>query len=261
MDSNNQIPGRSKPRVTARTGSELCVFCLSRKAKEGEHVFPKSWYPTTTPSTVQRLTVPVCRVCADEFEKAERAFALPLLMGLDGGHPDMAGVADRLRRSWQCENAANAKDAKHRADRLRRMWREVQFVVPPADDLEPNRPKVRVRTLAGLHITASPAFPLERKAEMRIADKFVRGFHYRDFGRPLPATSKVEFCWAKALSPALCAELQESPMNESLAPGLRYWRFVTDPGWSLWLFRLWGQCDFCGIARPESRSGEDGPRT
>jgi len=238
-----------------------CVFCQSRAATEDEHVFPKSWYPTTTPLTVQRLTVPVCGICADDFEKAERAFALPIIMGLDSDHPDMAGVAHGFGRSWQFESAANAKDAKHRADRLRRMWREVQFVVPPGDDPEPNRPKVCARTLAGLHVTASPAFPLERKAEMRIAEKFVRGFYYRDFGTPLPATTEVRFFWGNVLDPASRAELYKLRLNESLAPGLRY-RVATDRGRSLWLFLLWGQCEFGAVAgAPESSSDEDRSRT
>src|SRR4051812_38706332 len=48
-----------------------CAYCGSAPAVDDEHVFPRSWYPDTTPSTVKRVTVPACRSCNVRFKAIE----------------------------------------------------------------------------------------------------------------------------------------------------------------------------------------------
>src|SRR5262245_48232604 len=114
---------------------ETCVFCLERPATEVEHVLPKSWYPSTTPGTVQRLTVPVCRPCNVDFARAEHAFKIPVLMGLDPGHPEVAGVAEAFSRSWQPKKATTAKEARYRERQLQSISRKIKYVMRPPHDL------------------------------------------------------------------------------------------------------------------------------
>src|SRR5882757_1903236 len=48
-----------------------CVHCLRLKVSEDDHVFAFSWYPDTTPTTVQRWTAPSCPRCNRTFGELE----------------------------------------------------------------------------------------------------------------------------------------------------------------------------------------------
>lgn len=240
----------------ARGSQGDCIFCLSRPAREAEHVFPKSWYPSTTPPTVQRLTVPVCEICADEFEAAERAFKEPILMGLDPTHPDVAGVFDHLRRSWQFDKAPSLKESVRRAATLRRLSRQVKYLVDSPNASSPWRLRVPTRTPAGLHVMASPALHLERPVAKKICEKFVRGLHFRDVGTPLPADTPILFQWGKDFDPPTRASFNQLQLNNSLAPGLRY-RVLREGDSSFWFFHLWGQVEFAAfVGRPPPELSE-----
>ncbi|HYO65153.1 MAG TPA: hypothetical protein VEU33_03640 [Archangium sp.] len=218
-------------------------------------MMPKSWYPSTTPPTVQRVTVPVCESCADEFEKAERAFAHPLLMAIDADHLDAVGVAQKYQRSWQFDKASKPSDARHRAGRLRKIEREMKFVLTPTDGRV--YPRFVGRTAGGLYVSASPAFNLDPAARKRIAEKFVRGFHFAECDEPLPLAAEIGFFWGNDLPADVRAELAKLPINERLAPGLRHraWRDGTQ---AVWLFLLWGQIEFGALVRMPENHSTDG---
>jgi hypothetical protein len=228
------------------------VFCITRPAEEGEHVMPKSWYPSTTPQTVQRVVVPVCGVCADEFEKAERAFRDPLLMASEPDHPDVVGVAQAYQRSWQFDQASTARDARHRAGRLRKMATEIKFVATPKDG--GNYPQFVARIDDGRYVSVSPAFEIAPAARKRIAEKFVRGFHFGECGEPLPLATEILFFWGKDLPTDVRAEFAKIPINERLAPGLRY-RVWREGVHAVWLFLLWGQFEFGALVRMPAKIG------
>jgi hypothetical protein len=222
------------------------VFCLARPAKEGEHVLPKSWYPSTTPETVQRVIVPVCTVCADEFEKAERAFAHPLLMAIEPTSPEVVGVSQAFQRSWQFDRAPTDREARHRAGRLRKLAREMKFVPTPTDGRV--YPQVPGRTPDGKEISVSPAFEIPGSVRQRIAEKFARGFHFAECREPLPLAADITFFWGGQLHAVLQAGLAKMPINDRLAPGL-YYRVMRDGEWALWSFLLWGHFHFGAIVR------------
>src|ERR1035437_6096748 len=49
-----------------------CVHCLRFTDDiTRDHVFPDSWYPESTPATVQRWTVPCCQPCNKELGVVE----------------------------------------------------------------------------------------------------------------------------------------------------------------------------------------------
>jgi hypothetical protein len=58
-----------------------CVHCGNELADETrDHVFPASWYPSTTPPEVQRWTVPSCTKCNGGLGKMERELFIRLAM-------------------------------------------------------------------------------------------------------------------------------------------------------------------------------------
>src|SRR2546422_8593980 len=107
-----------------------CVYCGKVEGIEAEHVFPRSWYPDTTPPEVQRLTVPACHACNTRFKKIEESVGHDLIMATNLDLPEAAGVYDRISRGWRLDRAKNEQDRSHRAGRLQKILRGVKWMPP-----------------------------------------------------------------------------------------------------------------------------------
>jgi len=58
----------------------FCIHCVRpTEAPEKDHVFPDSWCPDTTPSTVQRWTAPSCAECNRKFGQMEQDLLVRLV--------------------------------------------------------------------------------------------------------------------------------------------------------------------------------------
>ena len=103
---------------TAAPKKPGCIYCQSAPAEEFDHTFPQSWEPDGTNPDVQRVTVPSCKACGAKLKKAEEQAALMWMMarGFDRDHPAVAGVYERVRKTW---NAAEAKTSRERKHRIR----------------------------------------------------------------------------------------------------------------------------------------------
>ena len=228
--------------------NDLCIYCRTATATEDEHVFPDSWYPDTTPANVTRLKVPSCGRCNDEWEKVERALGQELVMSVTRGTPGVAGVAERLTRSWQPQRAKNEKDRRHRTARLLKVERTMTWAPPT-----PGKPQVIVRTQAGLYFRASPARRLDPSLRRRIAEKFIRGLHYAETGAPLgDVTVHAEMLINKPVPTewrGVEVILGSVAPNDSLGPGFSYKSFHGADG-SLWAFVIWGQILIISVAVP-----------
>src|SRR6266851_4649627 len=88
-----------KNDATYRT-LDRCVHCL-RVSEEltRDHAFPNSWYPDTTPKSVQRWTAPSCLRCNNELGRFEEDLLLRVVLCIDPRMPAVAGVAARALRS------------------------------------------------------------------------------------------------------------------------------------------------------------------
>lgn len=229
-----------------RLSSEICIYCRSASATEEEHVFPDSWYPDTTPPSLARLKVPSCGRCNDEWEKVERRLGLELAMAVTPGTPEVAGVVERLNRSWQPAQAKRDKDREHRTARLQSVARAMKWAPPT-----PGKPQVTVRTPAGLLLRASPARLIDAPLRRLMAEKLIRGLHYAETRTPL---GDVTVHAKMLINEPVPLELQgvESilgsiPPNDSLGPGFSYKRFHAEST-SLWAFMIWGQVLIISLA-------------
>jgi hypothetical protein len=48
-----------------------CVHCLKEAGDTMDHVFPKSWYPDSTPENMPKPKVPSCKKCNNDLGKIE----------------------------------------------------------------------------------------------------------------------------------------------------------------------------------------------
>ena len=91
---------RTHPSATLNAeANALCIHCVKSEGSTDDHIFPSSWYPTSTPSTVQRLTAPCCPDCNGEFGKLEKDLLIRLVLALDTSSDAARGLDERVFRS------------------------------------------------------------------------------------------------------------------------------------------------------------------
>jgi hypothetical protein len=88
----------SKPRRPKSDGR--CIHCRRLLvARTKDHVFPDSWYPGSTPKTVQRWTVPSCRRCNGELGLTEKEVFVRLALCVNPQKLGAAGISKTAIRS------------------------------------------------------------------------------------------------------------------------------------------------------------------
>src|SRR5690349_12578628 len=77
-----------------------CVHCLRIVDEiELDHVFPNSWYPDSTPGTVQRWKAPSCPKCNRKHGRLENDLLLRLSMCVDAQKVAAMGLAAKAMRA------------------------------------------------------------------------------------------------------------------------------------------------------------------
>ena len=92
MASNTKI---KRPKSDGR-----CVHCGKNPEKlTKDHVFPDSWYPESTPGTVQHWTVPACLPCNGELGLVEKEVFVRLGLCVNPQKVAATGISKRVIRS------------------------------------------------------------------------------------------------------------------------------------------------------------------
>lgn len=105
-------------------GPNLCIHCLRpTESPELDHVFPSSWYPDTTPRTVQRWTVPSCPECNRKLGQMEIDLLIRLVGSIDPNSDATAGLRSRAYRSLGIDAGELPKTEKACREKLRAQLR------------------------------------------------------------------------------------------------------------------------------------------
>jgi hypothetical protein len=225
----------------------LCAYCGDREGDEREHVFPKSWYPESTPESVQRLVVPGCHACNQRWKVVEEEFRDEFLMVISPVRAEAKGLHDKFTRSINPTFATDAEGRKHRAAKAMKILKTMTWVPAVA-----GAPQETIRTPSGLFVRASPVRRVEKRVLNGVGEKLMRGLHYAKTGEvlgPLTVHSllvKPEHGSDPTIVPVL-EYLWTLPPDETLAPGLQY-RHHEQPGLRVWDFLVWGQVRFISFA-------------
>jgi HNH endonuclease len=102
-----------------------CAYCLGefpRAQITNDHIIAGSWYPDTTPSAVQRWTVPACRRCNNHFSSIERYVHARLAACVDPTHPAAAGMWEKARNSIDPKQARTPREREHRIRQREAFW-------------------------------------------------------------------------------------------------------------------------------------------
>lgn len=158
------------------TRSVRCIHCLTiTDSPEADHVFPDSWYPTSTPSTVQRWTAPSCPPCNRKFGQLEQDLLIRLVLCLDSRSDAARGLDEKVFEALGLD--VNGLSEKEKAIRNGLRAKIRSEFVPQAEVAEmPGRiPGLGPRP----DEPQGPGILLPWAALAMIAEKIARGCEYR----------------------------------------------------------------------------------
>jgi len=232
---------RCKPR-RFKTGT--CIHCgVPSEELTGDHVFPESWYPDSTPLDLEKWQAPSCKSCNEGYGRLERTLFLKLAMGLEPWTVGAEGIAERALRSFDPRTAKNENDRKHREGAREKVRRSIVNVsaVSFTEPILPNIGTIHSSGDQGYSIEIVPQADLHR-----LIGKFVRGISYLATGGVL-APEYVIRVIPLMHSDRLPQHLLESPATVfERGPGFRVERHGTCDDRFAALFRIqfWGRYEF-----------------
>ena len=152
-----------------------CIHCCRpTESPEGDHVFPDSWYPDSTPPTVQRWTAPSCPVCNRKFGQLEKDLLVRMVLCLDPKGAPTSGLAEKVFRSLGIDVNGLPEREKEAREKLRSQLKSEFVPYAEVADL-PKIPGL------GPSIDEEPqhALFLPYAGLAMIAEKIARGCEYR----------------------------------------------------------------------------------
>lgn len=167
-----------------------CVHCLNEAGDTRDHVFPKSWYPDNTPTTVQRPTVPSCVMCNGKLGKIEDELFQKLAVCIDPDKDSASGIKEKVLRGFGLGVDINEMTERDRAARLSRLKKLIDQTKPVSE--------INMKAFPGLgpHLTypieIQRAFPAPKEELQTIAEKIIRGLEYSLNKRYIEAPLKLE---------------------------------------------------------------------
>jgi hypothetical protein len=117
-----------QPIIRRPKSDGRCIHCrepLTETTKD--HVFPRSWYPDTTPDDVQRWTAPSCESCNGHFRELEKELVVFLACCINPTKSAAQGCYERVRRTMGIGvEGLSEEEKRHREARRRKLRSEAR---------------------------------------------------------------------------------------------------------------------------------------
>jgi hypothetical protein len=112
--------------MAKRPSKGKCVHCLANGVdRTWDHVFPRAWYPDTTPPDMYKWQIPSCYECNRDYGKMEEDLLFRLALCIDPNTEATSGITDKALRSMKPEFAKNDRDRAARTARAKRLKNEL----------------------------------------------------------------------------------------------------------------------------------------
>ena len=135
-------------------GEGRCIHCGQPLLEEtDDHVFPTSWYPDSTPQSVQRWKAPSCRVCNGNSGKKEQELFIRLALCINPRKNGALGISAKLARTFGIGEGISP------ADRQKRIAFRAEY------SLKRSRFPKKIRPTLSQGSDLIPAFPSSRNAK------------------------------------------------------------------------------------------------
>lgn len=167
-----------------------CVHCLRHPVERNwDHVFPESWYPTSTPANLAKWQVPSCVQCNSELGRIEKEFFVRIALCLDPNDPAFTGMAAKALRSMDPRHGKSPGDRCARARLAEKINSEL--LIGEAIPTQGTYPSLGERW--GRPRQAGIALTIPADFFRRITEKVVRGITYIESKRFIDPPHRVAF--------------------------------------------------------------------
>jgi hypothetical protein len=143
-----------------------------------DHMFPKGWYPNTTPENLEKWQIPSCLECNQRLGKLENDLIGRIALTLGAQNPASKGLAEKALRAINPAAARDEGDTAAREARAKKILGEMfkgeqiksKNVVPGLGERwdRPVEQQVAIRI-------SDESFPA-------VTEKIVRGLAFREEG-------------------------------------------------------------------------------
>lgn len=228
-------------KITNR--SARCVHCLQETPDiTADHLFPKSWYPATTPANLEKWSFPACHPCNRDYGRLEEALRIKLSACIDPNAEASAGIWSKTLDSF------NPNRAKTPLDAFKRKLARAKFLkglmpAPSAStqgilpEIDPARPK------------GNQALLINARDLHKFIEKLVRGTVYITEQRYITEDQKVTVAIIDRSNEAeFLTILEKFGELYERGPGIRIRKAVAHEARAnaMFVFDVWNQFRFYG---------------
>lgn len=228
-----------------------CVYCLQFfEELTSDHVFPKSWYPKTTPLNLKKWQVPACGECNSKYSKVEGELLQIAGLCLDPTEFKSLGIADKVLRSLDPGSGRTDTDRLHRQKQQEKVLKS----------LVPGHKIPREACLPGFGPQGD--VPLEKQMGVLVperqlkvlGEKLVRGITHLKNKTYIDQNHKVDVFFAPEEGGQLVAnEIKHFGQEHHCGPGIRIGvAFLPDdPQSGLFDIEIWGKWPMYATVTPK----------
>lgn len=167
-----------------------CVHCLADNVvRNWDHVFPRSWYPDSTPPNTSKWIMPTCHKCNSEYGVLEHDMLIRLACCVEPHAAEASGIFKKVLRSMDPSQASSEADARSRSARRDKFLAEVRYgdEIPvegayPGLEERWNRPK-----------NQQSAIMIPVSSFKRLTEKIVRGIFYIEDKMFIESSNSISF--------------------------------------------------------------------
>jgi hypothetical protein len=217
---------------------DRCIHCLIEvESSERDHVFPNSWYPDSTPQTVQRPKAPSCPKCNRAFGHLERDLFVRIVPCIDPKSESVAGLMPRVMRSFGFDTAGLPEKEQQYREAFLKKYR-AELMKPEELGGKPGR----IPGLGPPDGVESPAsVPIPWAAFRIVGEKIARGCEFNLKGRYVEPPYAVSVS-IEEQDVTFTDDVLPFVKNIDLGPGCQIRRIfaMEDPGFVRYWITIWG---------------------
>jgi hypothetical protein len=241
---------------------QKCIYCLEyHEELTRDHIFPKSWYPDSTPEEIERWTVPACSKCNKKLGIAEEKIFNRLVICLDENELGASGLNERVIK-WL------SKPLQEEINK-REEGRRVKFLMDTIKDFSPDLYEKRDgRVLKGMTpkegVRSRRMIRIPNNELTKVTEKMVRGLEYKVRERLIDLDRKVDIITPKEnkeddkLIKKWNKLIKKDEGRVDCGPGfaVRYRSNPIDDNWVIYHIKLMGHYDVWGFVYPKNKKTE-----
>jgi hypothetical protein len=224
-----------------RPNFRQCIYCLGKFPRAqitDDHIIAGSWYPDTTPSTVQRWTAPACTSCNNRYSPIERYVHARLAACIDPTHPAAAGMWEKAKSSIDPKRARNRRDREHRIRQRNAFWSGLtELRQPPAHTLP--------FSISNFAKGARTGLIIEGEKLNTLVEKWAKGVYYKIHGHALSTDGEISVIHIhEEEAAAAFGKFWEQRKLLDAGPGIQVSYLSVDEGTKradVYVFKIWNQ--------------------